>query len=138
MSIELKETSISQQPVLQSEILSPPDSDLSAQIEKAVSTQNVELLNEILDSMDLKTRRRILNNSAINGHPVLNYATLLGNTELVRYLLDNRVNPYLVNKKGRTALHEAVRLGHIDIVNILLNPNDIDEADGLPRTGFKR
>lgn len=90
-------------------------------------------LKTLVNGIEPSKRGKILQNSLINGRPLLNYASVNGYSELVRCLLDFGVNPLesLTKNSGRTALHEAIRGGFIEIVEILVKNVGKDETDGL-------
>lgn len=45
---------------------------------------------------------------------------ILGKTEVVKFLLDHKADPYIQDSDGKTALHRAHENGHLDISKILL------------------
>ncbi len=51
-----------------------------------------------------------------NGNSLLHYAVRGSAKEVVYYLLDNHINPNLVNNRGETALFDAVKKGSLEII----------------------
>ena len=56
----------------------------------------------------------------------LHLAVTNGHEEIVRYLLDHKADPYLVDKRGWTVLHCAVFNNHEAITLMLLEKNQLD------------
>uniref|UniRef100_A0A182JQD4 VPS9 domain-containing protein n=1 Tax=Anopheles christyi TaxID=43041 RepID=A0A182JQD4_9DIPT len=68
------------------------------------------------------TERVRVNLNAVNGegYTALHVAAMHGNVEMVRVLLDHKVNPTIRLKSGATALHLATRERRLRIVRMLL------------------
>lgn len=56
----------------------------------------------------------------LTGVKPLEIAALKGHTDIVRYLLDQSVDPNAANLQGGTALHQAANHGHVEILRLLL------------------
>jgi len=55
------------------------------------------------------------------GLTALHIVAQYGNTSLSQYLLQNKANVHIKEKRGRTALHQAAQAGHTEIVELLLD-----------------
>ena len=100
----------------------------------AANTDDVAMLEFLLERGGTLDHHR-------NGWGPLNYAAHHGKKNMVRYLLDQGVDPNRVwdPKKKRMSLpiHSAAFMGHLDIVIMLLNAGAIAEArDGEGNTAL--
>ena len=114
---------------------------------EAVDLQNIESVREILESAQ-PPRGADLNGEVICGvesSPLI-LASMKGNIEVLRLLLDNGADPNIQNRNGSTALIYALRRdwsrvndlndpGRINIIRLLLNRGaDINIRDHIGRT----
>lgn len=61
-------------------------------------------------------------NAKINDDaPLLEHASLIGNTEIVKILLENAADPNYINISGNSPLLVAIRLGNIRTITLLLS-----------------
>lgn len=69
-----------------------------------------------------------------NGMSLLHWAADRGHTEIVRCLLEKKINVNMQDDEGQTALHYAASCGHLDIIRVLLDHGadpSIQDSDGL-------
>ena len=67
------------------------------------------------------------------------HAALGGYTEVVRYLIEKRANPLKQDSSGATALHHAIKNGHLGVLDVMLEQgvdvhSAIELADNAGRT----
>ena len=98
---------------------------------------NTQLMKEVLDEDVNRISRTLEQSVDVNatnhyGWTALMHAARLGNTEIMKILLDNGADINLRDKSGWTALMRAAVKGHQDAVNLLLqrgaDPDIQDEA----------
>ena len=97
------------------------------------------LIQEKRDSQFEFEFLKIINNSDINtcdkdGNTLLILATMNGNLEIVKYLLENGANPNCVNLVKNTPLHYAIAKNEYYIADLLLQygaKDNIENIDGL-------
>lgn len=77
------------------------------------------LIGIVLHLINVGIKKEIGDNKI--GNKAIHYATMRGNTEIVRLFLKTGWNKDVVNNLGSTPLHMAVRWTRNDIVEILLN-----------------
>ena len=56
-----------------------------------------------------------------DGQTPLHIASILGHTGIAHYLLENNAQTNVQDSTGTTPLHEAVRYGNLEIVQMILN-----------------
>ncbi len=70
-----------------------------------------------------------------DGQTPLHISTILGHSEVVKYLLENSANVNAQDLSGSTPLHEAVRYGRTEIARQLLDAGaDVNAKDNLGKT----
>jgi len=67
-----------------------------------------------------KKKKTIVSEAGSQGYTALHWAAFGGNSEVVEWLIDQKVNVNAVNHAGDTALHIAAWKGHADVVKLLL------------------
>lgn len=96
-----------------------------AMLSEVARTGNLNAMSALLkDGIDL-------NLQDADGEPALVTATLAGQTDMVRLLLDNKADVMARSQKGMTALHAAAYVGNAMIVRILIEHGAIvdDQAN---------
>lgn len=69
---------------------------------------------------------KLINQPSLDDETPLHVAVTNGHTEIVKYLLDNKADPYLVDKRGWTVLHCSCFNNHESITLMLLERHHID------------
>lgn len=80
-----------------------------------------------------------VNQTFSKGLSPLMHAALGGYTEVVRYLIEKRANPLKQDSSGATALHHAIKNGHLGVLDVMLEQgvdvhSAIELADNAGRT----
>lgn len=86
-------------------------------IHTAIYFENMEALKMLIEY----DKKMVNYQNDIDGWTPLEEATLKGNSEMVKLLLENCANPLLKDKKGNTALDMAVNFGKGEIVKLIRN-----------------
>jgi ankyrin repeat protein len=114
---------------------------LDLKIAKSVFVkQGIELpaQNEGFAEVDIKTFQKAISKSGslYKGWPLLNVASLLGETAIVNQLLDQDVNVLATDISGNSAMHRAASEGQLGIVNLLIshsgNINAVNKRNETP------
>lgn len=71
---------------------------------------------------------------ALKGSTPLHRAAYLGLNEAVQSLMTYGSDPSVVDRQGETALHKAVRKGHVGIVKLLITRCDVNHASHIGMT----
>lgn len=69
-----------------------------------------------------------------NGMTLLHWAADRGHQEIVKYLLEQKLDVNAQDSEGQTALHFAASCGHLEVIRVLLDHGGdptIQDADGL-------
>lgn len=81
-----------------------------------------------------KGRPQDLHRKNLMGETPLHLATEFGRLEVAKFLLEQRVNPDIINENENTPLHIAASKGHLDFIDLLLenkaNPDLQRKLDG--------
>lgn len=94
--------------------------------------------NEGFANVDIETFQQSVNKSGslYKGWPLLNVASLLGETEIVTQLLDRRVDMLATDATGNSAMHRAASEGQLKILNLLIshgaNVNAVNSRNETP------
>ncbi|CAI7618979.1 unnamed protein product [Penicillium glandicola] len=87
---------------------------------------------------DITTLKMVLDKTKISpelGGQALVLAATIGNTKIVKLLLDKGSDPHLIVENGDNPLHLAAERGHPEIVEILIQQNaDVNLKDSRGRT----
>jgi ankyrin repeat protein len=91
-------------------------------------------LNKSADFYNLMSRKlyeRKMNVNTANrfGFTALHVASMYGNLDLIKILLENKANPCLKTKKGNTALHLACKNSKLNAAKILISLSNCDMID---------
>jgi ankyrin repeat protein len=102
-----------------------PDYLLTAVLNSAIVNNNIE------EAMIVLKAGAELN--AVHKHfeferPPIILASLYGHLEVVKELIARGANPNIVDKNGMTALHEAARMGRLQIVKALIQSGALTEV----------
>ncbi len=106
---------------------------LKSQLCHAVRTHNIGAAQALLQREEVK---RIINEPADEGEPVLHWAAILGDSAMVTLLLDNGANPILCDNDGDTPLHSAAIGGSVAVAQILLKRGAIDTINAIDSHGY--
>ena len=87
----------------------------------SVAEENVELSYLMLQSGKVDTNSR-----DIYGRSSLHYAAANGNVELAKLLIDNGINPNILNNAGETPLMKACQFIELGTIEYLLSIQLVD------------
>lgn len=92
---------------------------------------DIDIINQIIMINDIEQTDR-------DGRTLIISASFYGRLDLVKYLLDRKVNVNATDKMGFTALHAATQNGYIDIITFLLdNGAEVNARDMFDNTLFR-
>lgn len=95
----------------------PSEPRPSTPMHKAVKTKDLEKLKELLASDDV---HEMLDSPGPGGQTPLMKATLMGQLEMVKALLDAGANPLIAEKRGYTPAHGAAFQGRTEVMRELI------------------
>ena len=84
---------------------------------------NINVLDEILATMQSTDAQTACNKQAKNGWSPLLYACYHGHPEIIKKLLSQNARVDVFDEMGRASLHLAAELGHEDVIKLLLENN---------------
>lgn len=84
---------------------------------------NINVLDEIIGTMQSTDAQTACNKQAKNGWSPLLYACYHGHPEIIKKLLSQNARVDVFDEMGRASLHLAAELGHEDVIKLLLENN---------------
>jgi serine/threonine protein kinase len=90
----------------------------------AIKEKNLEQVKEILESLDLESARNLVNQKVGDEYPL--FVAYLNSTQIVKFLIDLKIDGEYVTYHERELLLFACNNGNEKIVEILLSREDID------------
>lgn len=104
---------------------------------KAIDLKNSEMVNVLLEAKNRDGSRKVnIDQIQQNKNTALITASLYGNVEIVKILIDNQADLEKKDEHLRSALHSAVGLGHSEVAKLLMSAgaevNSEDDNSNTP------
>lgn len=85
----------------------------------AVLNQQLPILKKFIElQVDKEEAEKLINLADNSAHTPLHLAAEIGNLPLITFLLENKANPNLKNKKGLAPSHIAAFFGYLDVIKL--------------------
>ena len=106
---------------------------LHDQLCNAVKSGVLEDVRTLLSETDVKND---INLPGKDGEPVLHWAAIRGDLEMVSLLLDHGADPCLIDGEGDTPLHSAALGGNVEVVRFLLSHGAVSTLNAVDKFGY--